>query len=79
MHKHTRSPDPGLLQFQPSPPEDGLIAPALEPAHITVNEEDGQIRLPVVRAQGLVGRIMVGYRTTPFTASSPEDYEVSFH
>uniref|UniRef100_A0A3B4ZW94 Adhesion G-protein coupled receptor V1 n=1 Tax=Stegastes partitus TaxID=144197 RepID=A0A3B4ZW94_9TELE len=65
----------GLLQFQPSPPEDGLISPALEPAHITVNEEDGQIRLLVARAQGLEGRIMVGYRTTPFTASSPEDYE----
>ncbi|XP_028269622.1 adhesion G-protein coupled receptor V1 [Parambassis ranga] len=65
----------GLLQFQPRPPEEGLIVPALEPAHITVNEEDGQIRLPVARAQGLLGRVMVGYRTTPFTASSPEDYE----
>ncbi|KAM9393782.1 adhesion G-protein coupled receptor V1 [Pholidichthys leucotaenia] len=67
----------GLLQFQPSLPGEGLISPALEPAHITVNEEDGQIRLPVARAQGLLGRIMVGYRTTPFTASSPEDYEDS--
>ncbi|XP_069555964.1 adhesion G-protein coupled receptor V1 [Brachyistius frenatus] len=67
----------GLLQFQPSPPAEGLISPALEPAHITVNEEDGQIRLPVARAQGLLGRIMVGYRTSPFTASSPEDYEDS--
>uniref|UniRef100_A0A3Q2PRU9 Adhesion G-protein coupled receptor V1 n=1 Tax=Fundulus heteroclitus TaxID=8078 RepID=A0A3Q2PRU9_FUNHE len=65
----------GLLQFQPSPPPDGLIAPALEPAHITVREEDGQIQLPVARAQGLLGKVMVGYRTTPFTASSPEDYE----
>ncbi|XP_059193370.1 adhesion G-protein coupled receptor V1 [Centropristis striata] len=65
----------GLLQFQPSPPEEGLISPALEPAHITVNEEDGQVRLLVARAQGLLGRVMVGYRTTPFTASSPEDYE----
>uniref|UniRef100_A0A672JI01 Adhesion G-protein coupled receptor V1 n=1 Tax=Salarias fasciatus TaxID=181472 RepID=A0A672JI01_SALFA len=65
----------GLLQFQPDPLAEGLISPALEPAHITVNEEDGQIRLPVARAQGLLGRIMVGYRTTPFTASSPEDYE----
>lgn len=69
---------PGLLQFQPSLPGEGLIAPALEPAHITVNEEDGQVRLPVARAQGLLGRVMVGYRTTPFTASSPEDYEVGF-
>ncbi|XP_045890437.1 adhesion G-protein coupled receptor V1 [Micropterus dolomieu] len=67
----------GLLQFQPSPPGEGLISPALEPAHITVNEEDGQIRLLVARAQGLLGRVMVGYRTTPFTASSPEDYEDS--
>ncbi|CAJ1068549.1 adhesion G-protein coupled receptor V1 [Xyrichtys novacula] len=65
----------GLLQFQPSPPGEGLISPAIEPAHITVNEEDGQVRLLVARAQGLLGRIMVGYRTTPFTASSPEDYE----
>ncbi|XP_075324846.1 adhesion G-protein coupled receptor V1 [Odontesthes bonariensis] len=65
----------GLLQFQPSPPVEALISPALEPAYITVNEEDGQISLAVARAQGLLGRIMVGYRTTPFTASSPEDYE----
>ncbi|XP_075960449.1 adhesion G-protein coupled receptor V1 [Anarhichas minor] len=65
----------GLLQFQPIPPGEGLIPPALEPAHIAVNEEDGQIRLLVARAQGLLGRLMVGYRTTPFTASSPEDYE----
>ncbi|XP_065821533.1 adhesion G-protein coupled receptor V1 [Labrus bergylta] len=67
----------GLLQFQPSPPGEGLISPVFEPAHITVNEEDGQVRLLVARAQGLLGRIMVGYRTTPFTASSPEDYEVN--
>ncbi|KAM8865111.1 adhesion G-protein coupled receptor V1 isoform 2-T2 [Synchiropus picturatus] len=67
----------GLLQFQPRPPPDGLIPPASEPAHITVKEEDGEIHLPVVRAQGLLGRVMVGYRTTPFTASSPEDYEDS--
>uniref|UniRef100_A0A3Q3W600 Adhesion G-protein coupled receptor V1 n=1 Tax=Mola mola TaxID=94237 RepID=A0A3Q3W600_MOLML len=65
----------GLLQFQASPPGDGLISPALEPAHITVNEEDGQVRLLVARAQGLLGRVMVGYRTVPFTASSPEDYK----
>ncbi|XP_041856249.1 adhesion G-protein coupled receptor V1 [Melanotaenia boesemani] len=67
----------GLLQFQPSPPKEGMISPSLEPASITVNEEDGQIRLLVARAQGLLGRIMVGYRTTPFTASSPEDYKDS--
>ncbi|XP_044053980.1 adhesion G-protein coupled receptor V1 isoform X2 [Siniperca chuatsi] len=67
----------GLLQFQPSTPGEGLISPALEPAYITVNEEDGQVRLLVARAQGLLGRVMVGYRTTPFTASSPEDYKDS--
>ncbi|XP_074526084.1 adhesion G-protein coupled receptor V1 [Halichoeres trimaculatus] len=67
----------GLLQFQPTPPGEGLISQATEPAHITVNEEDGEVRLLVARAQGLLGRIMVGYRTTPFTASSPEDYEDS--
>uniref|UniRef100_A0A3B5LER5 Adhesion G-protein coupled receptor V1 n=1 Tax=Xiphophorus couchianus TaxID=32473 RepID=A0A3B5LER5_9TELE len=67
----------GLLQFQPSPPQEGLILPALQPAHITVHEEDGQIQLPVTRAQGLLGKIVVGYRTTPFTASSPEDYKDS--
>lgn len=55
-----------------------MISPAVEPAHITVNEEDGEIRILVARAQGLLGRVMVGYRTTPFTASSPEDYEVIF-
>ncbi|XP_077417871.1 adhesion G-protein coupled receptor V1 isoform X3 [Vanacampus margaritifer] len=65
----------GLLQFQDHLPGEGLIAPALEPAHITVKEEVGQVRLPVARAQGLLGRVLVGYRTTPFTASSPEDYE----
>lgn len=67
----------GLLQFLSSTPGDGLISPAVEPAHITVNEEDGEIRILVARAQGLLGRVMVGYRTTPFTASSPEDYEVN--
>ncbi|XP_014844179.1 PREDICTED: G-protein coupled receptor 98 isoform X1 [Poecilia mexicana] len=67
----------GLLQFQPSLPQEGLILPALQPAHVTVREEDGQIQLPVARAQGLLGKIIVGYRTTPFTASSPEDYEDS--
>uniref|UniRef100_A0A3Q3J0J5 Adhesion G-protein coupled receptor V1 n=1 Tax=Monopterus albus TaxID=43700 RepID=A0A3Q3J0J5_MONAL len=65
----------GLLQFQTTPPGDGLISPALEPAHITVAEEIGQVHLQVARAQGLLGRVMVGYRTTPFTASSPEDYK----
>ncbi|XP_034025926.1 adhesion G-protein coupled receptor V1 isoform X1 [Thalassophryne amazonica] len=67
----------GLLQFQTSPVGEGLISPALEAAHITVNEEDGQVHLPIARAQGLLGKVMVGYRTSPFTASSPEDFEDS--
>uniref|UniRef100_A0A8K9V586 Adhesion G-protein coupled receptor V1 n=1 Tax=Oncorhynchus mykiss TaxID=8022 RepID=A0A8K9V586_ONCMY len=67
----------GLLQFQPSLPAEGIIPPATEPAHVTVNEDDGEVRLLVARAQGLLGRVMVGYRTSPFTAASPEDYEDS--
>ncbi|XP_059909463.1 adhesion G-protein coupled receptor V1 [Gadus macrocephalus] len=65
----------GLLQFQTSPPGDGLISPALEPARVSVSEEAGEVRLLVGRAQGLLGRLTVGYRTTPFTAANPEDYE----
>ena len=76
-HTHTLSLlVPGLLQFQTSPPGDGLISPALEPARVSVSEEAGEVRLLVGRAQGLLGRLTVGYRTTPFTAASPEDYEV---
>ncbi|XP_071260291.1 adhesion G-protein coupled receptor V1-like isoform X2 [Salvelinus alpinus] len=67
----------GLLQFQRSLPAEGIIRPAREPAHVTVNEDDGEVRLLVARAQGLLGRVMVGYRTSPFTAASPEDYEDS--
>ncbi|XP_062310079.1 adhesion G-protein coupled receptor V1 [Osmerus eperlanus] len=64
----------GMLQFQPSPPGEGVIRPALVPAHVTVNEEDGVVRLLVARAQGLLGRVTVAYRTSPYTAVSPEDY-----
>ena len=67
---------PGLIQFQSSLPAEGMIRPAAEPAPVTVNEEDGEVRLLVARAQGLLGKVMVGYRTSPFTAVSPEDYEV---
>nr|XP_029492889.1 adhesion G-protein coupled receptor V1-like [Oncorhynchus nerka] len=67
----------GLLQFQPSLPAEGIIPPATELAHVTVNEDDGEVRLLVARAQGLLGRVIVGYRTSPFTAASPEDYEDS--
>ncbi|XP_030633613.1 adhesion G-protein coupled receptor V1 [Chanos chanos] len=65
----------GLLQFQTTPLTEGMIRPAVQEAHVTVSEEVGVVRLLVTRAQGLLGRVMVGYRTTPFTAVSPEDYE----
>ncbi|KAJ0067530.1 hypothetical protein NL108_008007, partial [Boleophthalmus pectinirostris] len=67
----------GLLQFEPTIPSDGLIPPATQPPHIIVNEEDGVVHLSVARAQGLLGKVTVSYRTVPFTASSPEDYEDS--
>ncbi|KAK1176563.1 adhesion G-protein coupled receptor V1-like [Acipenser oxyrinchus oxyrinchus] len=68
----------GLLQFSKGPPPDPageMIRPALAAASITVEEEVGEIRLLVVRAQGLLGRVLVGYRTVPLTAVSPYDYE----
>ncbi|KAJ8414918.1 hypothetical protein AAFF_G00024410 [Aldrovandia affinis] len=65
----------GLLQFSATPLPEGIIRPATEEAHVTVREEDGEIRLLVTRAQGLLGTVIVGYRTVPLTAVSPEDYE----
>nr|Q6JAN0.1 RecName: Full=Adhesion G-protein coupled receptor V1; AltName: Full=G-protein coupled receptor 98; AltName: Full=Monogenic audiogenic seizure susceptibility protein 1 homolog; AltName: Full=Very large G-protein coupled receptor 1; Flags: Precursor [Danio rerio]AAT07468.1 very large G-protein coupled receptor-1 [Danio rerio] len=65
----------GLLQFQTTPVPVGMIRPALEEARVTVQEEAGVVRLLVARAQGLLGRVMVGYRTSPFTAAGSEDYE----
>ncbi|RXN21226.1 G- coupled receptor 98-like protein [Labeo rohita] len=65
----------GLLQFQTTPVPVGMIRPALEEAHVTVREEAGVVSLLVARAQGLLGRVMVGYRTSPFTAAGSEDYE----
>ncbi|KAJ8285558.1 hypothetical protein GJAV_G00028220 [Gymnothorax javanicus] len=65
----------GLLQFADTPLPEGVIRPAEEEAHVTVGEEDGEIRLLVARAQGLLGRVMVGYRTVPLTALSPQDFE----
>ncbi len=66
----------GLLQFQTTPVPVGMIRPALEEAHVTVQEEAGVVSLLVARAQGLLGRVMVGYRTSPLTAAGSEDYEV---
>ncbi len=54
-----------------------MIKPALEEARVTVQEEAGVVSLLVARAQGLLGRVMVGYRTSPFTAAGSEDYEVA--
>ncbi|XP_061116243.1 adhesion G-protein coupled receptor V1 [Conger conger] len=65
----------GLLEFLVTSLPDGIIPPAVEEARVTVGEEDGEVRLLVARAQGLLGRVMVGYRTVPVTALSPEDYE----
>ncbi|XP_075398780.1 adhesion G-protein coupled receptor V1 [Tenrec ecaudatus] len=68
----------GLLQFStglPPQPEDAMTLPASTVPHITVQEEEGAIRLLVVRAQGLLGRVLVEYRTVPLTAFSPEDYQ----
>ncbi|XP_072520807.1 adhesion G-protein coupled receptor V1 isoform X2 [Salminus brasiliensis] len=65
----------GLLQFQTAPVTQTMIRPAAEEAHITVSEEAGVLRLPVARAQGLLGRVLVAYRTTPLTAISPKDYQ----
>lgn len=71
---------PGLLQFStglPPQPEDTMTLPASTVPHVTVQEEDGEVRLLVVRAQGLLGRVMAEYRTVSLTAFSPEDYQVN--
>ncbi|XP_030367415.1 adhesion G-protein coupled receptor V1 [Strigops habroptila] len=68
----------GLLQFSVGPPPqpgDEMILPASAVPHITVKEEVGHIRLLVVRAQGLLGTVLVEYRTVPLTAFSPKDYQ----
>ncbi|XP_054253432.1 adhesion G-protein coupled receptor V1 [Indicator indicator] len=68
----------GLLQFSVGPPPqpgDGMILPASVVPHITIKEEVGHIRLLVVRAQGLLGTVLVEYRTVPLTAFSPKDYQ----
>ncbi|XP_027630761.1 adhesion G-protein coupled receptor V1 [Tupaia chinensis] len=68
----------GLLQFSiglPPQPEDAMTLPASSVPQITVQEEDGEVRLLVVRAQGLLGRVTAEFRTVSLTASSPEDYQ----
>ncbi|XP_028615942.1 adhesion G-protein coupled receptor V1 [Grammomys surdaster] len=68
----------GLLQFStglPPQAEDAMSLPASSVPHVIVQEEDGEIRLLVIRAQGLLGRVTVGFRTVSLTAFSPEDYQ----
>ncbi|XP_077203699.1 adhesion G-protein coupled receptor V1 isoform X3 [Paroedura picta] len=68
----------GLLQFSVEhfPPDtDDIILPAPTAPHITVKEEIGHVSLLVVRAQGLLGRVLVQYRTVSLTAFSPQDYQ----
>lgn len=69
----------GLLQFSVGqPPMDGdeIILPATVAPHVKVQEEAGHVRLLVVRAQGLLGMVLVQYRTISLTALSPQDYQV---
>ncbi|XP_075449203.1 adhesion G-protein coupled receptor V1 isoform X3 [Ascaphus truei] len=70
----------GLLQFSvgiPPKPGDKMIAPAMSVPTVTVKEEIGQLKLLLVRAQGLLGRVRVEYRTVSLTAFSPQDYKQS--
>ncbi|KAM4707152.1 adhesion G-protein coupled receptor V1 [Discoglossus pictus] len=70
----------GLLQFSvgfPPKPGDKMIAPAKSAPTITVKEEIGHVKLLAVRAQGLLGHVVVEYRTVPLTAFSPHDYKES--
>ncbi|XP_043920117.1 adhesion G-protein coupled receptor V1 [Protopterus annectens] len=68
----------GLLQFAlglPPGSDVDMIKPASSVPSISVVEEIGQIRLLVVRAQGILGSVMVAYRTVPLSAISPDDYQ----
>ncbi|XP_040275580.1 adhesion G-protein coupled receptor V1 [Bufo bufo] len=68
----------GLLQFSVDPPPrpgDNMTIPSKSVPSIKVKEEVGQVKLLVVRAQGLLGHVRVEYRTSPMTAFSPQDYQ----
>ncbi|KAM5298193.1 adhesion G-protein coupled receptor V1 [Ctenodactylus gundi] len=68
----------GLLQFStglPPQPGDTMSLPASSVPHVTIQEEDGEVQLLVVRAQGLLGRVTAQFRTVNLTAGSPEDYQ----
>ena len=63
--------------MEPPPVDvDKIILPATRAPHITVKEEVGHVRLLVVRAQGLLGMVLVQYMTVSLTAFSPQDYQV---
>ncbi|KAJ6669788.1 hypothetical protein lerEdw1_000337 [Lerista edwardsae] len=68
----------GLLQFsvgQPPADSDEVILPATTVPHIFIKEEIGHVWLLVVRAQGLLGMVLVQYKTVSLTAFSPQDYQ----
>ncbi|XP_032873159.1 adhesion G-protein coupled receptor V1 [Amblyraja radiata] len=67
----------GLLQFSTGPPPgtNVIVSPAFSVPSVTVKEEVGSLRLLVVRAQGLLGNVVVAYQTVPLTAASPSDYQ----
>jgi len=61
----------GLLQFttsSPPAPGDPFVPAATEPLVLSVMEENGTIRLYVVRAQGSEGTVSVEYQTIEGTA-----------
>ncbi|OCU02316.1 adhesion G-protein coupled receptor V1 [Xenopus laevis] len=71
----------GLLQFSlasPPKPEDNMTLPSMSVPTISVKEEIGQVKLLVVRAQGLLGHVRVDYRTISLTAFSPKDYKETY-
>lgn len=61
----------------PPRPGDNMTIPAKSVPTVKVKEEIGQVKLLVVRAQGLLGRVKVEYRTSQMTAFSPQDYQVT--
>ncbi|XP_038076858.1 adhesion G-protein coupled receptor V1-like isoform X2 [Patiria miniata] len=71
----------GLLQFATGPPPgtaDPLIPPAAEMVRVRVREEEGMVRLLVVRAQGLLGEVQVEWRTIDGSALSAGKDPVDF-
>ncbi|ELU13347.1 hypothetical protein CAPTEDRAFT_91039, partial [Capitella teleta] len=73
----------GLIEFSasevPPQPGDPIIPPATQPVKVNVLEEEGVVSLLVVRAQGLLGDVLVEWRTVDGSARSagktPPDFE----